>query len=107
LIAAGDAEQIEESRVAASARCWIAPDPAYYWVHDARVTEGNIRILFYYESLDATVTPPSPLAATQPDRIYRWVIIPPAAASLRATLPLQAGPDAVLAELEEPGFEVG
>ncbi len=77
----------------------------YYRVLDARVQEGNIRFYYYYEVLDANVTPPSALEATQPDRVFRWVIIPPAAASTLSTLPLAAGPDAVLAELEERGFE--
>lgn len=85
---------------------FIITSTTYYWVHDAIVSEGNIRFLFFYEPLDASTTPPSPLATTQPDRIYRWVIIPPAAAAMQSTLPLAAGPDAVLAELEERGFTV-
>ena len=85
---------------------FIITTTTFYWVHDALVSEGNIRFLFFYEPLDASTSAPSPLDATQPDRIYRWVIIPPAAAAMQSTLPLAAGPDAVLAELEEQGFTV-
>ena len=79
---------------------------AYYWVLDARVQEGNIRFYLYFDVLDSDVTPPDVLAETQPNRIFRWVIIPPAAASMQSTLPLAAGPDAVLAELGARGWTV-
>ncbi len=79
---------------------------AFTWTYDVVVTEGNLRFLFMHEKLDPAVTPPSPLDVTQPDRVFRWVIIPPAAGIAAETLPLSQGADATLGALEQMGFGV-
>jgi len=77
----------------------------YTWTYDYLLSEGSVRFLFRHDRLDAAVAPPDPLSTTQPDRIFRWVIIPPAAAPLLATLPIQDGADAVVAALASRGFD--
>lgn len=78
---------------------------AYTWSYYARISEGSIRLLFLHERLDPAVSPPSPLDTTQPDRILRWVIIPPAAAAAAETLPVHLGADATIQALADQGFE--
>lgn len=77
---------------------------AFTWSYHARVSEGAIRLLFLHERLDPSVSPPSPLASTQPDRLLRWVIIPPAAAAAAETLPIHLGADATVQALGEMGY---
>lgn len=79
---------------------------AYTWSYYARISEENIRLLFLHERLDPAVSPPDPLATTQPDRILRWVIIPPAAAAAAETLPVHLGADATVRALAEQGFRL-
>ena len=79
---------------------------AYTWSYHARVTEGNIRILFLHERLDAEVVTPSPLLTFQPDRVLRWVIIPPEAAPLAETLPVHLGAEATVRALADSGLRM-
>ncbi|MEX2471118.1 MAG: collagen-like protein [Gemmatimonadota bacterium] len=74
--------------------------------YDVVITEGNLRFLFLYEKLDPAATLPSPLDITQPDRVLRWVIIPPASGITGETLPIAQGADATLGALERMGFDV-
>lgn len=74
--------------------------------YDLELKPGNIRVLFFIVDLSNPSSTPSPLTPTQATRIYRWVIIPPAAASIAASLNLAEGPDATISALRKYGFNV-
>jgi len=83
-----------------------ANNTPYTWSYHAQITEGRIRLLFMHERLDPAVTPPSPLTTVQPDRILRWVIIPPAVTLVAETLPVHLGAEATVRALVDHGFEL-
>jgi hypothetical protein len=75
-------------------------------IYEREVTLGRIRVLYFIVDLSNPGTTVDPLAVTQATRIFRWVIIPPAASALVAALPADAGPDATLAALEAGGYRI-
>ncbi len=77
------------------------------WNYLHLISAGNIRVLFFYRDLtDPSNFSDSPLSPAQMTRVYRWVIIPPAAAPVVAELDLALGADAIVSELRHRGFEV-
>lgn len=73
--------------------------------YDLHITPGRIRVLFFIENLSDPSAIISPLV-TQATRIYRWVLIPPAAMSQLQGVRPSDGPEAVLATLSARGFAV-
>lgn len=78
----------------------------FHHIYDPQVTVGRIRVLYFIVDLSNPGTNPDPLAGQQATRIFRWVIIPPAASALVAALPPNATPEATLAALEAGGYRV-
>lgn len=76
------------------------------WHLHPEVSEGQLRIYFFKEDLEDPENTISPLTPEQPSREFRWVIIPPSAASQVATLPINLGADAVMIELQKRGFVI-
>lgn len=70
------------------------------------ITPGRIRTLFLVQDINDPSVFGDPLTPVQATRIYRWVIVPPAAASVLASLRMEDGPDAALEMLERRGFNV-
>jgi hypothetical protein len=104
---------------------WMQPDPydeptlyvplpyvflyigsGYTYHYEPEILPGKVRVLYYVVDLDNPTSSIDPLAATQATRIFRWVIIPPAAASLVPALSRQPSPDGALAMLATHGFGV-
>jgi len=104
---------------------WMQPDPNFNpdtyvqlpWLYnyvigtqeyhyDLSLTPGNIRVLFFIVDLSDPSSITDPMTATQVTRIFRWVIIPPAAASIVTSLNLGEGPDATISALQKYGFNV-
>jgi len=74
------------------------------WTYALQIREGVARVMFFKEDLnDPTNFSLDPLTPAQADRQFKWVIIPPAAASEARSLPVEMGPQAVVAELERRG----
>ncbi len=83
----------------------------YERFYEVEVSEGAIRLLFLLRNINDPETIEDPAASPQPDRNFRWVIIPPAAAGpsaspLMTSLPLESGPDETLRELQRRGYVV-
>lgn len=72
--------------------------------YDLDITPGRIRVLFFVENLADPSVGIDPLVPVQATRIFRWVIIPPAALSLLQSVRRDDGPEAVLAALAARGF---
>ncbi len=74
--------------------------------YQLELTPGNIRVWFYIVDLNNPTTAVDPTTVPQATRIFRWVIIPPAAASVVPSLHPAAGPDATVSVLRMHGFNV-
>ncbi|MGH7669323.1 MAG: hypothetical protein ACRENQ_07490, partial [Gemmatimonadaceae bacterium] len=71
--------------------------------YDLALTSGNIRVLFFIQNLNDPTDFGNPLGVTQATRIFRWVIVPPPAASIVPSLHPENGPDATIAVLAAHG----
>ena len=74
------------------------------WNFHPQVLEGAISVYFFKEDLTNPAANLDPLTPAQPDRLFRWVIIPPAAASIAEGFPPDLSRRQVLEELAEYGF---
>jgi hypothetical protein len=83
---------------------FLSSPNTYHYVLD--LTPGRIRVLFFVQNLTDPGIFGDPLAPTQATRIFRWVLIPPAAAAAVQALRLDDGPDVAIAELARRGFKV-
>ncbi len=76
----------------------------YNFAHE--ISLGRVRVYYFVVVLNNPATMIDPLTITQPTRIFRWVIVPPAAASIVARLRAEPDPDAALGALAARGFAV-
>lgn len=76
------------------------------WNFHPEILEGAISVYFFKEDLNDPLANPDPTTPAHPDRSYRWVIIPPAAASIAQGFSPEMTQDEVLTELEAHGFRV-
>jgi hypothetical protein len=74
--------------------------------YDLEIRAGSLRILYFLWDADNPTIVQDPLAMLQPDRNYRWVIIPPAGVSLVESLPVEDGVEATLSALRSRGLDV-
>jgi hypothetical protein len=73
---------------------------------DLEIRAGSLRILYSIVNIEDPTVVFDPLAQSQPDRNFRWVIIPPAGASLVESLPVEHGVEATLAALRAHGLDL-
>jgi hypothetical protein len=85
---------------------WISSSLEYHY--DPLVSPGSIRVIYYKVDLNDPTTLISPLSDEQATRIFRWVVIPPAAMAVAdvSALAAQSDPDVVLAMLAARGVHV-
>lgn len=74
------------------------------WHFHPEVQEGVVGVYFFKEDLNDPSEITDPTTPTQPDRRYRWVIIPPAASSIVDGLSTEISKEEVLEELARHGY---
>lgn len=75
-------------------------------LYDVEIRQGSLRVLYSRVDLNDPTALQNPLSVTQPDRNFRWVVIPPAGISLVESLPVHDGADATIAALRAHGMAV-
>jgi hypothetical protein len=76
------------------------------FLYDVEIRQGSLRVLYSRVDLNNPTASQNPLSVTQPDRNFRWVVIPPAGISLVESLPVHDGADATIAALRAHGVAV-
>jgi hypothetical protein len=74
--------------------------------YDVEIRPGSLRLLYSRFDINNPTVSQNPLSLTQPNRNFRWVVIPPAGISLVGALPVHEGVDATIAALRARGVEV-